>query len=144
MFIFHLAVEPWERSKLCNLAAEIIRPTTRCFSFSWNPAFSSACSSFYGIHLPFCFLAEGLEASQIYNTEKEYKYIEAPSDNKHVLWWALQTCLFRYTSESNKTIFPWCSIRWLSSVFLCLNCPNLVWKNCSLIFVKGLLVVSFL
>lgn len=45
--------------------------------------FSSACSSFYGIHLPFCILAGGLEASQIYSTEKEYEYMEAPSDNKH-------------------------------------------------------------
>ncbi|TWW61958.1 E3 ubiquitin-protein ligase TRIM62 [Takifugu flavidus] len=40
-------------------------------------------SSIYDIHLPFCILAGGLEASQSYNTEKEYEYIEAPSDNKH-------------------------------------------------------------
>lgn len=80
---FLLTVEPWERSKLCNLTAEIIRPRTRFFSFSWNPEFSSACSLFYGIHQPFCILAGGLEASQSYNTEKEYEYIEAPSDNSH-------------------------------------------------------------
>lgn len=27
------ALEAWERSKLCNLGAEVIRPSTRCFSF---------------------------------------------------------------------------------------------------------------
>ncbi len=35
-------------------------------------------SSFQGGDLAFCILAGALEASQIYNTEREYEYTEAP------------------------------------------------------------------
>lgn len=48
------------------------------FLFSWIPACPSAWSSFQGGDLAFCILAGALEASQIYNTEREYEHTQRP------------------------------------------------------------------
>ena len=50
------------------------------FLSSWTPACPSAWSAFQGGVLAFCILAGALEASQIYNTEREYEHTEAPSE----------------------------------------------------------------
>lgn len=48
------------------------------FLFSWTPACLSAWSCFQDGDLAFCILAGALEASQIYNTEREHEHTEAP------------------------------------------------------------------
>ena len=90
--------KPEKRSELCNLGAEVIRPSTRCFSFLGHQLVPLLGALFKAAFWHFVFWQELWRLPRSAILKREYAHTEAPSETtmSHDELW--HTRLFRSTS----------------------------------------------